>query len=51
MLEVKSGFVDYLSQFGEMEKRSMFGGTGFFVSGAMFALSKKIVSTFVVERN
>ncbi|MDD1782756.1 TfoX/Sxy family DNA transformation protein [Enterovibrio sp. ZSDZ35] len=41
MLEVKSGFVDYLSQFGETEKRSMFGGTGFFVSGAMFALVKE----------
>lgn len=41
MLEVNSGFVDYLSQFGEMEKRSMFGGTGFFVSGAMFALIKE----------
>lgn len=40
MLEVKSGFVDYLSQFGETEKRSMFGGTGFFVNGAMFALVK-----------
>ena len=41
MLEVKSGFVDYLSQFGETERRSMFGGTGFFVSGAMFALVKE----------
>jgi DNA transformation protein len=41
VLEVKSGFVDYLSQFGETEKRSMFGGTGFFVSGAMFALVKE----------
>lgn len=41
MLEVKSGFVDYLSQFGETEKRSMFGGTGFFVDGAMFALVKE----------
>ncbi len=41
MLEVKSGFVDYLSQFGETEKRSMFGGTGFFVNGAMFALVKE----------
>ncbi|WP_394210050.1 TfoX/Sxy family DNA transformation protein [Enterovibrio calviensis] len=41
MLEVKSGFVEYLSQFGETEKRSMFGGTGFFVSGAMFALVKE----------
>lgn len=40
MLEVKCGFVDYLSQFGETEKRSMFGGTGFFVQGAMFALLK-----------
>lgn len=41
MLEVKCGFVDYLSQFGETEKRSMFGGTGFFVRGAMFALLKE----------
>ncbi|WP_028024167.1 TfoX/Sxy family DNA transformation protein [Enterovibrio calviensis] len=41
MLEVKSGFVEYLSQFGETEKRSMFGGTGFFVSGAMFSLVKE----------
>lgn len=41
MLEIKSGFVDYLSQFGETEKRSMFGGTGFFVNGAMFALVKE----------
>lgn len=41
MLEVKSGFVDYLSTFGEIERRSMFGGTGFFVSGAMFALIKE----------
>lgn len=41
MLEVKSGFVDYLSQFGETERRSMFGGTGFFVNGAMFALIKE----------
>ena len=40
MLEVKSVFVDYLAKFGETEKRSMFGGTGFFVSGAMFALVK-----------
>ncbi len=41
VLEVKSGFVEYLSQFGDTEKRSMFGGTGFFVNGAMFALVKE----------
>lgn len=41
MLDVKCSFVDYLSQFGDTEKRSMFGGTGFFVGGAMFALLKE----------
>lgn len=41
MLEVKSGFVDYLYDFGDIERRSMFGGTGFFVRGAMFALLKE----------
>ncbi|MFD2180429.1 TfoX/Sxy family DNA transformation protein [Veronia pacifica] len=40
MFEVKEGFVAYLQQVGETEKRSMFGGTGFFVNGAMFALVK-----------
>lgn len=40
MLEVRSSFIEYLSQFGETERRSMFGGTGFFVQGAMFALIK-----------
>ncbi|MGL4734336.1 MAG: TfoX/Sxy family DNA transformation protein [Enterovibrio sp.] len=38
--QIKDTFVDYLSQFGNTEKRSMFGGTGFFVSGAMFSLIK-----------
>ncbi|OOF08549.1 MULTISPECIES: TfoX/Sxy family DNA transformation protein [Salinivibrio] len=34
----KAHIVKYLSNFGEMEQRSMFGGTGFFYDGAMFML-------------
>lgn len=35
---IKSRYLAYISQFGEIEKRSMFGGTGLFQRNAMFAL-------------
>lgn len=41
MLEVKEGFTTFLAKYGEVEKRSMFGGTGFFAKGAMYALVKE----------
>lgn len=34
----EQGFVNYISQFGDFQKRSMFGGIGIFQSDAMFAL-------------
>lgn len=34
----ETAFINYVSKFGEHQKRSMFGGTGLFQSDAMFAL-------------
>ncbi|GMQ46313.1 TfoX/Sxy family DNA transformation protein [Vibrio sp. 10N] len=35
---IEQSFYDYTTQFGESQKRSMFGGTGLFKDGAMYAL-------------
>ncbi|WP_025673627.1 TfoX/Sxy family protein [Salinivibrio socompensis] len=36
--QLKTQVTCFLNTFGEMEQRSMFGGTGFFYQDAMFAL-------------
>ncbi|TLS65579.1 TfoX/Sxy family DNA transformation protein [Photobacterium damselae] len=38
MRNIKDEFLKYLNDFGPFEKRSMFGGTGVFVDGAMYAI-------------
>ncbi|KJG18361.1 TfoX/Sxy family DNA transformation protein [Photobacterium angustum] len=38
MTSPKEDYLNYLNKFGEQEKRSMFGGTGVFIDGAMFAI-------------
>ena len=38
MTSFKEEFFNYLSGFGCHEKRSMFGGTGVFINGAMYAI-------------
>ncbi|WP_305416406.1 TfoX/Sxy family DNA transformation protein [Photobacterium leiognathi] len=38
MTSRKDDYLNYLNKFGEQEKRSMFGGTGVFIDGAMFAI-------------
>ncbi|WP_428455579.1 TfoX/Sxy family DNA transformation protein [Photobacterium makurazakiensis] len=38
MQDFKDEFFNYLREFGSFEKRSMFGGTGIFISGAMYAI-------------
>lgn len=38
MRNIKDEFLNYLNDFGPFEKRSMFGGTGVFVDGAMYAI-------------
>ncbi|SEG69191.1 TfoX/Sxy family DNA transformation protein [Vibrio hangzhouensis] len=35
---IEQSFYDYTTQFGHSQKRSMFGGTGLFKDGAMYAL-------------
>ncbi|MGR5175034.1 TfoX/Sxy family DNA transformation protein [Vibrio parahaemolyticus] len=35
---IEQSFYDYTTQFGRSQKRSMFGGTGLFKDGAMYAL-------------
>ena len=35
---IEQNFYDYTIKFGESQKRSMFGGTGLFKEGAMYAL-------------
>ncbi|MGF1771084.1 TfoX/Sxy family DNA transformation protein [Vibrio wakamikoensis] len=35
---IEQSFYNYTTQFGESQKRSMFGGTGLFKDGAMYAL-------------
>lgn len=35
---VEQAFVEYVAKFGSFQKRSMFGGTGLFSDGAMYAL-------------
>lgn len=34
----ETAFINYVNQFGEHQKRSMFGGIGLFQNDAMFAL-------------
>ncbi len=41
MFTVETGFCTYIESFCDTEKRSMFGGTGYFIDGAMFALYKE----------
>ena len=38
MADLKDDFFQYLTQFGQFEKRSMFGGTGIFMNDAMYAI-------------
>ncbi|MEC6822681.1 TfoX/Sxy family DNA transformation protein [Photobacterium piscicola] len=38
MTSIKDDYLNYLSKFGQQEKRSMFGGTGIFINSAMFAI-------------
>ncbi|MCD9493332.1 TfoX/Sxy family DNA transformation protein [Photobacterium carnosum] len=38
MTLIKDDYLNYLSKFGQQEKRSMFGGTGIFINSAMFAI-------------
>lgn len=38
MRSIKEDLFNYLREFGKYEKRSMFGGTGVFIQGAMYAI-------------
>ncbi|RWX56808.1 TfoX/Sxy family DNA transformation protein [Photobacterium chitinilyticum] len=38
MRSIKDDLFNYLREFGHYEKRSMFGGTGIFIKGAMYAI-------------
>nr|WP_261600346.1 TfoX/Sxy family DNA transformation protein [Photobacterium sp. TY1-4] len=38
MQSIKEDLFNYLREFGKYEKRSMFGGTGIFIHGAMYAI-------------